>query len=247
MNKQKMSFWMVKGLTLVLIGGVLLTGCAPRARVGELQTETQTVELGDADAVRVEIVFGAGDLAIVGGADQLLEGDFTYNVAKLKPLVRYSGGTLVVAQPETRGLPILKNIAQFRNEWDLRLNDQVPMELHVDMGAGNSSVQLADMSLTGLDLNLGAGNSTLDLSGGWARDLDVSIDVGAANLTVRLPRDVGVRVKIDAGPHTIESSGLMHTGDFYTNAAYGVSNVTLQVNIDAGIGRINLEVDEAAG
>ena len=74
-------------ITLVLFATVLLAGCVSQARVGALQTESQSVELGDASSVRVEISFGAGDLNLAGGADKLLEADFTYNVARLKPVV----------------------------------------------------------------------------------------------------------------------------------------------------------------
>ena len=168
-----------------------------QARVGALQTESQSVELEDAKSVRVEIDMGAGDLEVTGGAEKLLEADFTYNVAKLKPEVAYTDGTLVVRQPEIKGLPDLRGIAGFRNEWGLRLNDEVPMDLSVDMGAGTSDLQLAGLSLTGLDVSLGAGNSTIDLSGDWARDLDVTIDAGAETISLRLPRDVGVRVKVE--------------------------------------------------
>ncbi len=230
-------------ITLVLFAALLLAGCGSQARVGALQTESQSVELGDAKSVRVEINLGAGDLKLTGGAEKLLEADFTYNVARLKPEVEYTDGTLVVRQPEVNGLPALQGITDFRNEWGLRLYDQVPMDLSVDVGAGSSDLQLAGLSLTGLDVSLGAGIYTLDLSGDWARNLDVTIDTGAANLTVRLPRDVGVRVKVEPGPHTIEATGLTKDGDVYTNAAYGVSEVTMQVNLQAGIGQINLDVE----
>ena len=95
-------------------------------------------------------------------------------------------------------------------------------------------------------MTVGAGEYTVDLSGDWARDMDVTIDAGATTITVRLPRDVGARVQVESGPHTIDASGLTQNGDVYTNAAYGVSEVTMQVVIEAGIGQINLEVEEAA-
>ena len=41
-----------------------------------------------------------------------------------------------------------------------------------------------------------------------------------------------------------EAPGLQRDGDVYTNAAYGVSNVTLQLSVQAAIGRVNLEVAE---
>jgi hypothetical protein len=231
-------------VTLVLFAAVLLAGCGSRARVGALQIESQSVELRDDRSVDVEIKFGAGNLEVTGGSEKLLEANFTYNVAKLKPEVEYTNGTLVVRQAEVKGLPALQGITDFRNEWGLRLYDDVPMDLSVVMGGGTGDLQLAGLSLTGLDVNLGAGEYTVDLSSGWERDLAVSIDAGAATLTVRLPREVGVRVNVASGPHMIETKDLTQNGDIYTNIAYGVSEVTLKVELDAGIGQIFLEVNE---
>jgi hypothetical protein len=232
--------------TLVLFVALLVASCSSRARVGELQTESQSVELGDAKSVRVEINMGAGNLEVSGGAAKLLEADFTYNVARLKPEVKYTDGTLVVWQPGSKGLPAFQGITDYRNEWGLHLSDEVPMDLHVNLGAGTSNLKLAGLSLTGLDVILGAGEYTIDLSGDWPRDLHVTIDTGAANIRVRLPKDVGVRVQVEAGPHTIETTDLTQDGDVYANAAYGVSDVTMQIDMETGIGQINLEVENAA-
>ena len=112
----------------------------------------------------------------------------------------------------------------------------------MDLGAGVSNLQLAGLPLTNLEVTLGAGESMIDLSGDWARDLLATIDTGAANVTVRLPKDVGVRVQIDAGASMVIAPDLKKNGDVYTNAAYGVSSITLQIVMEAGIGQINLEV-----
>lgn len=231
-------------ITLMLVGALLLASCAPMAEVGSLRSESHSVEIGDSRSVRVEVDMGAGDLRISGGAEKLLDADMTYNVDRLKPELGYTDGKFVLRQPEVKGLPDLRGISGFRNEWNLRLNDQVSMELSVIVGAGTSDLHLAGLSLTELDVSLGAGISTVDLSGDWARDLDVTIDSGAGDITVRLPRDVGARVEIDAGPTAIEASGLRRDGNVYTNHAYGASSVTLHVKLEAGIGLIRLEVDQ---
>ncbi len=228
-------------IVLVLVASLLLAGCNTNLKVGALQTESKSVELGDATAVRIEINMGAGDLQLTGGADKLMEANFTYNVARLKPEVEYTDGTLIVKQPEVSGMPALPGITNFRNEWGVRLYDGVPMDLSVEMGAGASNLQLTGLSLTGLKVSLGAGTYTIDLSGDWARDLDITIDAGAAIVNVRLPKDVGAQVKVESGPHTIEATGLTKDGDVYTNAAYGVSDVTLRIDLAAGIGTINLQ------
>ncbi len=231
-------------IAIGVITVMMVASCSVNYRIGELHSEYHTVELGDGRAVSVEINLGAGSLELTGGAEKLLEGNFNYNVARLKPELSYTGGnTLVVKQPDVIGMPNWINVGDFRNEWGLRLSDKVPMDLKVGVGAGSSDLKLAGLSLTGLDINVGAGTTTVDLSGDWARNLDVSIDAGAAVLTVRLPREVGARVTVETGPHMIETDGLTLDGDTYTNAAYGRSNVTMRVNVEAGIGLVDLEVE----
>ena len=233
-----------KVIGLLALAVILLaaTGCVSRVRVGDLQSESQSVELGDADAVSVNIDFPAGELELSGGAEKLLEADFTYNVDKLKPEVEYSNGKLVVSAPDAEGLSVLPGITEFQNEWGLRLNEQVPMDLKVNVGAGVTNLLLAGLALSGLDVTVGAGETTIDLSGDWASDLEATIDAGAGEVRLRLPKDVGVRVVVDAGVGDIDAPGMTQDGDVYTNAAYGASDVTLDVNVQAGIGKIILEL-----
>jgi hypothetical protein len=233
-------------IVLVLVAALLLASCSPNLRVGELRTESHSVKLGGAKSVSVSIIFGAGTLDVSGDGEDLLDADFTYNVAKLQPKVKYTDGALVVSQPEADGMPALPGVTDFRNEWDLHLDNQVPMELSVNVGAGTSNLNLSGLSLSRLDITLGATEGTIDLSGNWAHNLDITIDAGASNITVLLPKDVGVHIVVDRGPTVIDTQGLMRDGDIYTNAAYGESGVTLHVDLKTGVGLINLVVGEAA-
>jgi len=232
-------------ITMLFIFTLLLASCNPALRVGALRTESQSVKLGEAKTVSVSIKFGAGVLDVSGDGDDLLDADFTYNVAKLKPQVEYTDGTLTVSQPETKGMPALLGVSNFRNEWGLRLSNDVPMDLSVDVGAGTSTLKLGGLSLSGLKITLGATEGTIDLTGAWAHDLDVTIDAGASNINVLLPKDVGVHVVVDRGPTVIDTQGLTQDGDVYTNAAYGESGVTMHVDLTTGVGLIDLMVEEA--
>lgn len=242
MNTQIVRFYMFLRLILALCV-LALAGCSSKPRVGELRNESQSVELGGEESVNVKINFGAGNLKLAGGAEKLLEAYFIYNVAELKPEVEFTNGTLVVQQPETESLPVLQGITGFRNEWNLQLNNKAPMNMSVDMGAGDINLQLAGLSLTGLDITLGAGNCTLVLSGDWERNMDITIDTGAATITVILPKNIGVRIEVDQGPTMIDVTGLTQDGNFYINDAYGVSDVTLNISMTTGIGLANLVVE----
>ena len=103
-------------IVLALIGALMIASCSSNARVGELRTESHSVELDDAKSVRVEVKVGAAQLKVSGGAEKLLESDFTYNVAKMKPEVKYENGVLVVQHADVKGFSSLQNIKDYRNE-----------------------------------------------------------------------------------------------------------------------------------
>src|SRR3954469_24526088 len=123
--------------------------------VGKMQNESKYVDLKNADAVRAQLKMGAGELHITGGADQLMDADFSYNVSEWKPKVSYDvngqKGELVVKQGSANSGSLG---AKARNEWDISLNDEVPTDLVVQMGAGESDLDLDSLSLTGLDLKM---------------------------------------------------------------------------------------------
>jgi hypothetical protein len=256
-----------KRLGLLAMVAVLLAACGGGARVGELRTESETVELGDAASVRVELDMGAGELDVAGGAAELLEASFTYNVAELKPEVDYRGDTLTVRTPNVdTGIASLRDVADYRYEWDLRLNDDVPMELEVNVGAGRTDLKLGSLSLTKLDvaggageilvdlsgstsltkldIAAGAGDLTVDLSGAWQNDLEASIAGGIGERILILPRDTGVRVKVELGVGTVDAAGLTKEGEYYTNDAYGQSEATLELELAGGVGGIELRLGE---
>ncbi len=229
-------------INILSISALLLASCNSAYTVGELQTESRSVDLGDSKAVSVDINFGAGNLDVVGGAEKLLEADFKYNVAKLKPQVEYTASTLVVEQPGVVILPLLQKARKFRNEWNLQLSNEAPMDLSVNLGNGTSDLEMSGLSLNRLDISQGSGVSVINLNDQWRHDLEVSIDSGATDITLKLPRDIGVRVDIGSGRPTVVASGLTQAGNIYTNDAYGVSDVTLNITMSPGSGRIGLEV-----
>jgi hypothetical protein len=213
-------------------------------QVGKMRSESESVDPKDAQSIRTQLKMGAGELNLTGGADQLMEGDFSYNVAEWKPEVSYdvSGdeGELVVKQGGSEGSDLT---GEARNEWDIRLNDELPTDLVVQMGAGESDLDLDSLTLEGLKLQMGAGKTTVDLTGDYAQSFDASIQGGVGEAKVLLPSEVGVKAKAQGGLGKIDAGeGLKRVGDAYVNDAYGESDVTLNIDVQGGVGKINLEV-----
>jgi len=232
---------------LLASAAVLLSSCGTQRggtqQVGEMQRESKSVQAQNVDSARAKLQMGAGELNLTGGADQLMEADFSYDVADWKPRVSYdvSGaeGDLVVKQGSGGGVRLG---GKARNEWDISLNDEMPTDLVVQMGAGESDLDLDSLSLTGLDLQMGAGKTTVDLTGDYTQDFDASIKGGVGEATVLLPSEIGVRARAQGGLGSINAKGLQREGESYLNDAYGDSDVTLDVDVQGGVGEINLEV-----
>lgn len=240
----KRSLWMV----LVLLVALLATGCVfGTIEVGPTQTETSSIEAGDVTAVDVEINMGVGQLRVDGGADTLLDAEFTYNIAEWAPEVNYaasgSTGNLTVNQPEYNiedgGVPS----DDVRYEWDLRFGGDKPLDMVVNLGVGDSELDFSGLNLSALDVNTGVGSVVIDLSGDWAEPFDVTIEGGVGETTVYLPSDAGVRVTATTGIGDLDVFGLTQNGDVYTNAA-AEDGVVVDLEITGGIGQIRLEMRE---
>jgi hypothetical protein len=227
---------------LAVVGLISVSACAWTTQVGELQHESRTIELGGAESVAVNVKMGAGELTVAGGAEPLVDADFTYNVADWKPTIDYavSGerGELWIEQPEAKNL----RLDSYRNEWDLVFSEAVPIELHVVLGTGKSEIDVSRLSLADLDLDMGVGDVDLDLTGDREHDIDVTIRGGVGKATVLLPADVGVQAQVSGGLGTIETNGMAGQDGVYVNAAYGASGATITLDIEAGVGEIELRV-----
>jgi hypothetical protein len=226
-------------------------GAAPqRVEVGELRTESRSVEVENAESVQVNLRLAVGELNVGGGAGEtrLMQADFAYNVAAWEPGVDYEvvgdSGELSVHQ---RGLDEGVPTRDVRNEWDLSLNEEVPVDLAVQMGGGVGNLDLDNLALTGLNLDVGAGSTRVDLSGDWGRDVSAVVRGGAGQVTVLLPSRMGVRVNAGTRLGRVNAEGLSREGEAYVNDAYGDSDGTLKVEVTGGVGQINLEVVQQQG
>ena len=246
-----MSRYLVMVLSIVMMAAtVVLTeacgmqpGGTRQQQVGKMQEVSKSVDFKNADSVSAQLKMGAGELHITGGADQLMEADFSYSVSELKPKVSYDvngqKGELLVKQGSANSGSL---DGKARNEWDINFNDEVPTDFRVEMGAGESNLDLDSLALTGLDLQIGAGKTTVDLTGDYTRGFDASIEGGVGEATVLVPSEVGVRVRAEGGLGKINAGGFRREGQAYVNDAYGDSEVTLDVDVRGGVGTINLEV-----
>lgn len=228
--------WKIWAVVLITAG---LVGCEV---AGEMVEDSQTVELGRAKTAEVKLDIGVGELKIQGGARELMEAYFSYNIEHWKPEIDYrilrDQGVLTVRQGASRGM----TLGRKRNIWDISLNDDVPLDLNIDFGVGEGKLDLTGLTLKSLDIDMGIGELVLDLSGERKNSFDVILDGGIGSATIYLPEHIGVRARIDGGIGSVDASGFKKRGEIYTNDAFGKTDVSIDIDVDAGIGSIELRL-----
>src|SRR5215210_7624710 len=92
----------VMAATAVLAGACGMQPGGTQQEVGKMQHDSKSVDPQNAQSARAQLKMGAGELNLTGGADRLMEGEFSYNVSEWKPEVSYDvnakKGELVVKQ-----------------------------------------------------------------------------------------------------------------------------------------------------
>jgi N-terminal domain of toast_rack, DUF2154/Domain of unknown function (DUF5668) len=201
--------------------------------------EVRTVDLQNAKSVSASLRSSGGEVTVSGGSSRLLDADFSYGDSYVSPTVDYnvdSGhGRLNITQDDQTA-----HFMGSHNTWNVHFSNNVPLELKVDIGAGEGRFHLHDVPLTNFTLEMGAGHVEVDLTGGRKKDLDADLEGGVGQATIRLPRNVGVIVHASGGIGAVDAHGLRHDGDEYTNEAYGKTPATIRLRVEGGVGEISL-------
>jgi hypothetical protein len=238
---------------------LMVSGCAT-VQVGELQTESRFVEQENADSVDLELDMSSGEMNLTGGADKLLDAEFRYNVATWKPEIEYnvigSQGKLIVRQPRVQGI-VGPNA---RNEWDLRLKEDVPMDLKIDVSSGNCDFNLDSAMLKSFKIDSSSGNVDVILIGNQSLLNEVNIDMssGAASLDLsgEYPSLSTLVIKSSSGNVDAELTGNfsalssvdldMSSGNVFADLT-GHWERDAQVELAASSGQITLRLPQDVG
>jgi hypothetical protein len=233
-------------LAFVVVLVVLLWHGSGRIRArnggGFLRHENHTVDAQGAKSVHASIEMGAGELVITGDTSHLLDGSFDFREGHGAPEVRYnvSDGVGDLSVEETHSATNVVVPGNNHTNWNLRFGGQLPLEMEVNLGAGEGQLRLRELPITKLELNIGAGRVQADLTGDRKKDLEADISGGVGEAVIRLPKNVGVIADVSGGLGSVDARGLKKDDDRYINDAYGHTPATIHLHISGGIGSITL-------
>jgi hypothetical protein len=236
-----MNFRRLPAVAGVLGPFLLLAGCAVSVdSAGPTQYDSRSFDRAGIEELHLNLDMGAGSMKVGAGTHKLAQAYFSYNIPAWNPEVRYdSQGTranLSIRQHGQHG----PKLGSVKNEWDLRLSQEVPLYVNVNCGAGEAQLDLGSLPLRDVTVEMGVGKLDLDLRGEPKRDYNVRIHGGVGEAAVHLPSSAGVYAEASGGIGSIETPGLRKVEGHWVNDAYDRAKVRIHVSVEGGVGSIKL-------
>ncbi len=233
---------------LVAAPGPLLPALSgPQAR---LVLQPESVDLGGARQVDVDIRMGAGrlDVAALSDSPRLFEGDLRYPEAwgGQAPRVSYDvsagRGRLVLESRSRYFWAIPFGSSPGGEDWKVRLTREVPLNITVDAGASTSLLDLRHLQLGELSVNAGVGRMEVYFPA-EGEGMTARIEGGVGALVLHVPESVEARVSVSGGLGGKTVSGRFRaSGDnVYQTAGYGSGANQLEIHVEGGLGSLRVE------
>jgi hypothetical protein len=211
-------------------------------------TDKINVGYPDAEEVRLQLSFGAGELTINPGADSLVEGSATYNYEEFKPEILKDGGDVEIRMGDEK-LDFISGFNDLKNEWDLKLGGE-PMNLSIDAGAYEGKFELGGLALTRLDISDGAADVELNFSKPNPVEMAIfTYNSGASDVRIYGLANANFDLfdfAAGAGDYTLDFSGELQR-DASVKIEIGLSNLILVipegmdavVRVQGGLSNVN--------
>ncbi|KOP80146.1 hypothetical protein AMS59_01685 [Lysinibacillus sp. FJAT-14745] len=233
------------GIGLIIGASVIaLSGCNSVVP-GKTKDETILVEKDKAEKLDVELQLGVGEITVEKGAKDWVEGTAQYNIDKLAPRVNYDlRGKTGIVSIDHKGSTSVR-LGKIKNTWDIKLNEDIPMDLSIETGASDAELDLQGLQLEKLNIDTGVGDLKVDLGGNWKKSFETNIETGVGQTTVILPSEVGVKLTTENGIGSLDVEGFISKGKgVYVNEAYDKADVKIEVHSEMGVGEVTFKLDK---
>lgn len=228
----------IKKIILLVAFSLTLLACSftvniPTIQTGDLQTLRIAEPLPESpeSLVTVSMEMGAGNLALQGDGENLIEGEIIYNVPEWKPEISVTPDTIKLTQ-KTQGNNVGIPSKDLKNDWNIHLSPRVPLGLQIKAGAYTGKMDLGGLRLSSLEIADGASTNTIDFSRPNPEQLNLfTYKTGASTVTLNHLSNANFSKMIfegGAGTYQLNFDGnLQRDGD--VKITTGVSSLTLTI------------------
>ncbi|MBU7033521.1 MAG: hypothetical protein HXS53_13405 [Theionarchaea archaeon] len=222
----------VSVVILVVILIVAVYSAFPRAQPFYEYTEEQAVPPGVTN-IDVFMNFVLGTLTVGGTPDALFEIEGYQSPSTMR--VSVEGDTAHVNLSLEKSF---QPIEQSHNEYEILLNNRLPLNLTGEMVLSTCTLDLSELNLKTFTLDSGLG--TFDIIFGET-NTDATLDMGLGTGNIYIPQSVGVKLVYSKGVATLSvPSGWIHSGNQYKSPNYDTATYKINLVIDVGMGMITV-------
>ncbi|MEP7226795.1 MAG: hypothetical protein ABI785_05500 [Gemmatimonadales bacterium] len=115
---------------------------------------------------------------------------------------------------------------------------------HAAFSAGAAEVSvfgLGNSRCEEIEFEGGMGKILLDFGGVWSSSARVEVKMAMGEITLRLPRRVGIRLTRTKFLSRFESAGLLRRGDSFVSPNYDAAEHRLDLDLTTAMGEVNVE------
>jgi hypothetical protein len=219
----------------------------------------QIIKPGKSSHIKTLIKVSGGNLIVTGQSKELAEVNLSYFKNDWNPTVSFT-------ENEKEGKLTITALSNHKeqhideeNVCQIALNNKLTYSLGVAMGVGISefnlqglsidkalfrlgvgafTINLANTSVPTLKIDAGIGEATVNLSGKWKNDLKAKINAGIGQITIIVPKDMGVKLIVSGFLGSVETPGYQKKNRVYSNPNLGKTKHTLELDINGSIGTV---------
>lgn len=92
-----------------------------------------------------------------------------------------------------------------------------------------------------LEFDGAIGDVLLDLSGEWEANATAAIKMGIGELTIRVPRGIGVRIERSSVLISLDAPGFERTDRTYVTPNWDTADIRLEIQLEAAFGSVEVE------
>ena len=150
------------------------------------------------------------------------------------------------AEMELGGLPLTGlSIQTGASETTVRFDAPNPVAMErMEVKTGAAEMELLELANAGareLRVEGAVGDVTLDFTGRWSRDMEATVKMGLGSLHLRIPSDVGVRLRKSSLLSSFSGFGLEQADDgSYRSENWSEAEHRLELSVDAAFGSIDV-------
>jgi len=184
----------------------------------------------------IALEFSHGEFTLNKATNLLYECISQYRYKAFEPFEEYSltenEANILISHLEVKG-----QYYNAKNDWKLKLNNQIIYDLSIKSGAISANCDLSNFNIEKVLIKSGVSNINLIAP---KYNSKITIDTGVSNIDIGIPKNVGARIIIDSEISTKNLDNFIKADDVYLSNNYNNSEFKTDIEIDCAVSRINI-------